>query len=86
MVQVTLRAKSVVRAFFLVLLALGASRPSAAQTLARWQAFAGYAPMNDVTDRETFTLGWVVGAAGHLNRWPSTSTASIRRLRPLEAT
>jgi hypothetical protein len=33
--------------------------------------FAGYAALNDVTDRVTYPAGWVVGVAGHLKGWLS---------------
>ncbi len=71
MAAVTPWAKSSVRACFFVVLAFAAAHTSAAQSPERWQAFAGYAPMNDITDRVTFPRGWVVSAAGHVNRWLS---------------
>jgi hypothetical protein len=70
---VTKCAKSALRECFLVLLALTAPRLSAAQSPARWQVFAGYAPLNDVTDRVSYPAGWVVSVAGHLKAWLSVA-------------
>jgi hypothetical protein len=39
----------------------------------QWQAFAGYAWLDDVTDKVTFPAGWALGVAGRLNTWLSVA-------------
>ena len=56
-----------------MVLALGLPRSVAAQAPPRWQLFAGYATLNDVTDHVTFPAGWAVSAAVHLTEWLSVA-------------
>jgi hypothetical protein len=64
----TTRAQWIGRTFFMVLL-LGLPRSVAAQAPARWQVFAGYATLNDVTDQVVFPAGWAVSVARPLTGW-----------------